>query len=381
MSSPKSQDQSGVDSSPDLSPRTSVSSSPPSSPSLLPRINEKEDDAAFSSDSDVWSLGSDRDLNAPEMLVIPSDSYFSQHRESFGELRGRSALDTPFSSKKGRRPSDLSVKSNTDYPNYTESDNEYTKTPIRTGRRRSSTPQNKRSGTSRSRTRDGASESGSGSEISQTAKIFKNLLILEESLRQQNIEQKRLRRKYLSFLMSMSAVLVFCGYRLTSDQDNSYIRLATQIVFIIDFVTLLLFYLSGEYNRTIVRPRKFVVITNKGLRQLNIRLVKVRIGILDFLLVELKSCFLIPIRLLKLQTLYFGRVLNLSSFGKLRNWLADLEIKLATANAGVTDVKVVLNPRVFTTDIREQWELYRNEFWNKETIRRRKMMGRERKDR
>ncbi|OBA16722.1 uncharacterized protein OGAPODRAFT_37259, partial [Ogataea polymorpha] len=210
------------------------------------------------------------------------------------------------------------------------------------------------------------------SEISQTAKIFKNLLILEESLRQQNVEQKLLRRKYFSFFISMIVVLFLSGYRLLSTVDSSYIRFATQIVFIIDVVTLLLFYLSGEYHRTIVRPRKFVVITNKGLRQLNIRLVKVRVGMYDALLVVLKSCFLIPIRALKMQTVYLSKVVRVSSVAKFRNWLVELEIKLATSNAGVTDVKVVLNPRVFSTDIREQWELYRNEFWNKETMRRRK---------
>ncbi|KAG7822908.1 hypothetical protein KL909_003511 [Ogataea angusta] len=185
MSSKKCQEPPAADLPSDLEPVASPPSSPTISPSMLPRINEKEDDIACSSDSDVWSLGSDRDINAPELFAISSDSYFSQHRESFGELRGR-ALDTPISTKKGRRASDLSLRSNNDYGNYTESDNEHTKTPSRPGRRRSSTPQNKRSGSSRSRTRDGAPESGSGSEISQTAKIFKNLLILEESLRQQN---------------------------------------------------------------------------------------------------------------------------------------------------------------------------------------------------
>ncbi|KAG7695333.1 hypothetical protein KL930_003786 [Ogataea haglerorum] len=380
MSSKKCQDSPAADSPSEMEPVTSPPSSPTMSPSLLPRINEKEDDIACSSDSDVWSLGSDRDINAPELFTISSDSYFSQHRESFGELRGR-ALDTPISTKKGRRASDLSLRSNIDYSNHTESENEHTKTPSRPGSRRSSTPQNKRSGSSRSRTRDGAPESGSGSEISQTAKIFKNLLILEESLRQQNVEQKLLRRKYFSFFISMIVVLFFSGYRLLSTVDSSYIRFATQIVFIIDVVTLLLFYLSGEYHRTIVRPRKFVVITNKGLRQLNIRLVKVRVRMYDALLVVLKSCFLIPIRVLKMQTQYLSKVVRVSSVAKFRNWLVELEIKLATSNGGVTDVKIVLNPRVFSTDIREQWELYRNEFWNKETMRRRRIMVRERKDR
>ena len=41
---------------------------------------------------------------------------------------------------------------------------------------------------------------------------------------------------------------------------------------------------------------------------------------------------------------------------------------------GVTDVKLVLNARVFNTDIREGWEMYRSEFWINEGIRRRNNM-------
>lgn len=39
---------------------------------------------------------------------------------------------------------------------------------------------------------------------------------------------------------------------------------------------------------------------------------------------------------------------------------------------GAVDVKLVLNPRAFGAEIREGWEIYRDEFWAREGARRRK---------
>ncbi|ODV83609.1 hypothetical protein CANARDRAFT_29836 [[Candida] arabinofermentans NRRL YB-2248] len=78
-------------------------------------------------------------------------------------------------------------------------------------------------------------------------------------------------------------------------------------------------------------------------------------------------------QLLKLRFLKFMMLITF------KKWCVDLEVKLRTSkqNGGVRDVKIVLNPRIFNTATREQWELYRNEFWNKETIRRRLVLQKE----
>lgn len=39
---------------------------------------------------------------------------------------------------------------------------------------------------------------------------------------------------------------------------------------------------------------------------------------------------------------------------------------------GAVDVKLILNPRAFNAEIREGWEIYRDEFWAREGARRRK---------
>ncbi|VEU24025.1 DEKNAAC105164 [Brettanomyces naardenensis] len=247
-------------------------------------------------------------------------------------------------------------------------------------RRRSSEKSTPRArGSSRSRTR--AKEEV---EISPTAQIYKNLLILEEALRQQNAQQSKLKAKYTIFLVSMLFVLLLTFYVSFVDGGGgggggpSYWRFSCQVVGSIDFLTLVLYYLSGEYNRTITRPRKFLTYTNKGIRRMNIRLVKVRVKRVDRLLDMVKMCLLFPTIVLKTQCQYvlvvfprFGLVI------KLRNWLLEFEAKLQSSSGGGVDgVKVILNPRVFSTGTREQWELYRNEFWNKETIRRRRAIQR-----
>lgn len=42
---------------------------------------------------------------------------------------------------------------------------------------------------------------------------------------------------------------------------------------------------------------------------------------------------------------------------------------------GACDVKLVLNPRAFSAEIREGWEIYRDEFWAREGARRRKLVN------
>lgn len=115
---------------------------------------------------------------------------------------------------------------------------------------------------------------------------------------------------------------------------SSLTQLLHKITSIITFMTLVLFYMTGEYTRTISRPRKFLVTANKGIRQLNVRLVKVKARA-------------------------FNRIL-----GCLR-WK-----QRCAYRCGVEHVKLVLNPRVFSTASREQWELYRNQFWDLESVRR-----------
>lgn len=212
-----------------------------------------------------------------------------------------------------------------------------------------------------------------GSGYTQTptsGKIFRNLLILEESLRQQVIQQRTLRRKYVTFLAVLCSLIAGVTHHLYVSQYRGPFRVLLQLLLLMLVVTLLLYHLSGEYQKTIVLPRKFLSSTNKGLRQLNVRLVKIKTTYADSSadLIREFGLFLCSMALKFCHTAFPSMILNPNS--KLEIWLVLAQLR-CQPRFGLNDVKLVLIPRSFSTDIREGWELYRNEFWVNEGVRRR----------
>ncbi|GMG23229.1 unnamed protein product [Ambrosiozyma monospora] len=416
------------------------------------------DEDEFPSESSQTSFPS----SPIESFVMSSDSYFSHQRDSFSEIRGRKldvARGANSNQNHRRKVSDASsMRSNQDDPcgglYITDSDQDLLRSQQRqqqtlgfvysngssaslsgtaspqlgptsrrssyssytgsgSGRGSPNTPPRRRRSSARSESTNGSSE------ISETAKIFKNLLIMEESLRQESRYQSNLIKKYTTFLFCLLSVIVFCAYHLLNGNSNdgsddfftdptststsnsndstnnnspsssssstatttsSYMTLVYQVFFTISLLTLVLFYLNGDYNRTIGRPRRFLNTTNKGIRQLNIRLVRVKIKLIDKCLDSLKFTLLFPTRLLKFQCRLILKIVRFEFVVVLLNWLIEFDVRLNMSRCcvvGVHDVKLVLNPRVFSTATREQWELYRNEFWNKETMRRRRVLLKE----
>lgn len=242
------------------------------------------------------------------------------------------------------------------------------------------TPKPRRKSRQKSRTLDAPSEksknwdfqSGSGyTSTPATGKVFRNLLILEESLRQQVFQQKAMRRKYLTFLATLCCLIASISHHLYFSQRTGPLRVILQLVLGTLCMTVLLYNLSGEYQKTIVLPRRFLALTNKGLRQLNVRLVRVKMSFTDTCgdLMREFSLFLIMMLLRSLHTIFPLMVRNPGS--KIELWLVLAQLR-CQPRYGLSDVKLVLFPRTFSTDIREGWELYRNEFWANEGVRRRK---------
>ncbi|ODV76641.1 Spo7-domain-containing protein [Suhomyces tanzawaensis NRRL Y-17324] len=210
-----------------------------------------------------------------------------------------------------------------------------------------------------------------------TGKIFRNLLILEESLRAQVIQQRALRRKYLTFLAVLCSLIAWISHHLFlvdprySSQGTA--RVVLQFVLLALLVTLMLYHLLGEYQKTIVLPRKFLSSTNKGLRQLNVRLVKIKTPWSDSIIDVIRELLLFTATMCLncLHKAYPSTVKNRHS--RLEVFLVSCQLQ-CQPRIGVTDVKLVLNARLFNTDVREGWELYRSEFWIHEGVRRRNHM-------
>ncbi|CCK70211.1 Nem1-Spo7 phosphatase regulatory subunit SPO7 KNAG_0D04710 [Huiozyma naganishii CBS 8797] len=216
-----------------------------------------------------------------------------------------------------------------------------------------------RSGSRTSSNRSGGRRS---SNISPASRIFRNLLILEDSLRGQARRQRALRWQYTVFLSCLAGAAGFSAYELYLQPGGSLPRLyslALQFMLTIIVVAVFLFNISGQYRRTIVSPRRFFASTNKALKPLHLRLVRVPRRWDDLVsdAVRLLGSYSAGLLLWVLR----GRCRWVRFF-----WAH------AQPRVGATDVKLVLSPRAFSAEVREGWEIYRDEFWAREGARRRR---------
>ncbi|CAR22413.1 Nem1-Spo7 phosphatase regulatory subunit SPO7 [Lachancea thermotolerans CBS 6340] len=227
----------------------------------------------------------------------------------------------------------------------------------------------------RSSSRTSSKNLKSTTDISPASMIFRNLLILEDDLRRQAREQKILKWQFTLFLSALVGIAAAAFYELYFSQESvkGIYKVMLEFVLIFILVTVVLFHLSGEYRRTIVIPRKFFTSTNKGIRQFNVKLVKVKSSIPD-LCIDLvrwvcrKSAV---VNLLLSRKCLPARIAEDS-------WLLRFWTSVALRSQpriGAVDVKLILNPRAFSAEIREGWEIYRDEFWAREGARRRKKVN------
>lgn len=327
-----------------------------------------DDDISLNADMSCMLHASERQHKLPNSMDIDADVFSDSDggRDGFQSSHGtlfyssalelEGAINTTHGDKRRRKPrSQMNI---------------LTPSPIPSRQRKGSRRKSRNSEANSERSR---SEFPLGSGYTQTptsGKIFRNLLILEESLRQQVMQQRTLRRKYLTFLAALCSLIAGISHHLYVSQDRGPFRVLLQLLLLMLIVTLLLYHLSGEYQKTIVLPRKFLSSTNKGLRQLNVRLVKIKTSYTDSSadLIREFGLFLSSMALKFFHTAFSSMVMNPSS--KLETWLVFAQLH-CQPRFGLNDVKLVLIPRSFSTDIREGWELYRNEFWVNEGVRRR----------
>lgn len=210
----------------------------------------------------------------------------------------------------------------------------------------------------------------SSSDISSASKIFRNLLILEDDLRNQARKQKILKWEFTFFLSSLAGVAGFAFYELYVNTEGvpGLYRFMLQFLLLFIAITVALFHLGGEYRRTIIIPRRFFTSTNKGIRQFNLKLVKVHSS--------WNERFTDLVRFISHHTAYTNiyiltKTLRLSNGNALVTFWKSVTIR-SQPRIGAVDVKLVLNPRAFSAEVREGWEIYRDEFWAREGARRRK---------
>lgn len=165
-----------------------------------------------------------------------------------------------------------------------------------------------------------------------SAQVFRNLLVLEESLRIQYKDLSLSRRKHIIFFsFLLTAMLYFLYAVFLSPSIYRLFSFLQRVGFLASTITMGLFYLTGLYTKTFVEYPRFIYSTNKGLRPYNLKLVKT------------------PKNWKERFIGLFWDPSYMAQPGRL--------------------IKVVLSTRVFTPETIEGWEIYRQEYWERELER------------
>ncbi|KAJ9653975.1 Nem1-Spo7 phosphatase regulatory subunit [Neophaeococcomyces mojaviensis] len=218
---------------------------------------------------------------------------------------------------------------------------------------------------------------------SSPPQIYLNLLILESSLRAQYLSllaRRRLNTFFLIILLLWN--LTFTYFLFLRPREDGTGRLGgspywvvealIRLGFIAGVVTALLVKATGQWETGVRWPRRWLAITNRGLRGFNLRVVIVRRGLWKESISYLRA--LAPV----------GGVADGSGDWHLVESPAvptpGDEHNLGHKPTGVIieedlspsgdHLLLLLLPKNFSSEFRENWELYRSEYWGRENERR-----------
>lgn len=223
---------------------------------------------------------------------------------------------------------------------------------------------------------------------SSPPQIYLNLLILEASLRQQYLTLRARKRQHTLVLLLLGIWVATTFYRQFLRPREDGLGLGGSVYWAIDtaekvaliggLLMGILFWATGQWERGMRWPRKWLGTTNRGLRTMNCKIVILR----GPWWLELFShfSFLWPV-----QPSTPG-----SSFQFIDYPLEDKDKKAQSQTPpthlgikkphqewaeedvarGGDHVKILLLPKQFTPDFRENWEVFRHEYWEGENTRR-----------
>ncbi|KAI1172891.1 Spo7-like protein-domain-containing protein [Nemania sp. FL0916] len=228
---------------------------------------------------------------------------------------------------------------------------------------------------------------------SSPSMIYLNMLVLEASLRAQYLELRARRRKHTFFLSLLCVWLTGFGYALflAPREDGSgvggsvywVVDMTEKVCFISGIVTGILVWATGIWDRGIRWPRRWFAISNRGLRGFNCKLVIIKRPWLVEIMSTITFFFTYgafshtagQYRFVDLSILReVDRELNIS-----RKEHPQLPFMSSDEERGGHEedlapggdyVKLLLWPKPFSPNFRENWEIYRNEYWERENERR-----------
>lgn len=219
---------------------------------------------------------------------------------------------------------------------------------------------------------------------SSPPQIYLNLLILEASLRSQYLTLRARRRQNTFFLFLLTIWIAGFSYLLflRPREDGSgvggsvywVVEIGEKVALMGGVVTGILIWGTGQWDRGVRWPRRWVGVANRGLRSINAKIVVIRgpwwkemLGHFSFLF-PYSSLF--PLQ--RSSYSYNDHAAEKRGSGGVHTLLPedDDDSLEQDFSPGGDYIKLLLLPKPFSPDFRENWELYRLEYWEKENERR-----------
>lgn len=242
---------------------------------------------------------------------------------------------------------------------------------------------------------------------SSPPQIYLNLLILESSLRAQYLQLLSRRRLHTFFVLLLALWTGTFTYLLFLRPREDGLGLGGSVYWVVETmekvalmggaVTIILFWGTGQWERGIRWPRRWVGTTNRGLRGFNLRVVVMRGPWWKEWPRHL--AFLFP--MMNLQSSgsewhlveyssgqHGGRHQHPHHNGAGRD--GDEEAGGIGTLGGLVEedlapggdyIKLLLLPKSFSPEFRENWEEYRTDYWERENERRAVLRGKSKQQR
>ncbi|KAJ6000629.1 hypothetical protein N7481_001038 [Penicillium waksmanii] len=196
--------------------------------------------------------------------------------------------------------------------------------------------------------------------------IYLNLLIMEASLRAQYLALRERRRQNTFFLLLLAGWIAYFSYALFLRPREDGLGVGGSVYWVVEMgekvallggvVTALLVWGTGQWERGIRWPRRWLVVANRGLRTMNTKIIIIRGPWWQELLSYVS--FLFP----------FSHYQQYYTSADSESGLVEEDL-----SPGGDYIHLLLLPKSFSPEFRDKWDQYRTDFWCSENERRAKL--------
>ncbi|OXV11352.1 hypothetical protein Egran_00879 [Elaphomyces granulatus] len=220
---------------------------------------------------------------------------------------------------------------------------------------------------------------------SSPPQIYLNLLILESSLRAQYLALRERRRQNTFFLLLLAIWIAYFSYALFLRPREDGRGVGGSVYWVVEtgekvalmggLVTGILTWGTGQWERGVRWPRRWLAVANRGLRAINTKVVVIQGSWWRELLSYLS--FIFPYSSL-FQSPGNYHYVELTPAEKRAHQQHHTSFD-SDSEAGFIEedlapggdyIRLLLLPKAFSPEFRENWDEYRTDYWEKENERR-----------